>query len=142
MVFSDWGFKFKGGRMALKINIIVKEPGIFVVTLYGPLDTTTYAALEKQIEPLLVLSTKVIILNMEGVNYISSMGIGTLFKIKQAMMDNNGSLVVTNLQPQIQKVLETVKAMPEAIFTSYEEVDEYLTELQKKFLDKEHPPTI
>lgn len=128
--------------MSFKVKIDIKEPGIFLVSPYGPLDTTTYLTLEEQVEPLLISSTKVIILNMEGVNYISSMGIGTLFKIKKSMMENGGSLVVTNLQPQIKKVLDTVKAMPEAIFTSYEEVDEYLTELQKKFLEKDNPPAI
>ena len=123
--------------MSFKVTIEKKDTGVFMVKLSGPLDTETHLVFEGEIKNILVDSTKAVILNMEGVNYISSMGIGSLFKLSNAMKKLKGSLLLINLQPQIKKVLDTVKAMPEAIFTSVEEADNYLNEIQKKFLDQD-----
>lgn len=118
--------------MPFQVEINKKEEGVFTVGLWGPLDTTTYTLFEKDLEPILVPSTKAIILNMHGVNYISSLGIGSIFKVRKFLKDNNGTLLLTDLQPQIQRVFETVKALPEAIFTSIEEADAYLNEIQRR----------
>src|SRR5437867_8606290 len=118
--------------MTLKVAVNEKEPGVFTVTLWGPLDTTTYESFEKEIQPVLVPTTKAILLNMEGVNYISSLGIGSIFKLFNSLKALKGALLLTNLQPQIKKVFDTVKAMPEALFTSIQEADDYLNDLQKK----------
>lgn len=125
--------------MPLKVVINNREPGIFSVTLFGPLDTATYTTLEKEVKPILVDSTKAVILNMEGVNYISSMGIGAVFNLRKSVQDIRGTLVITNLQPQVKKVFDTVKALPEAIFKSIEEADVYLNEIQRKVLEKDKP---
>ena len=125
--------------MNLKVVINKKEAGIFQVTLFGPLDTLTYSVMEKEIEYILGPTTKAIILNMEGVNYISSMGIGSVFKLAKTLKSYKGALLITNLQPQIKKVFDTVKALPEAIFSSVEEADEYLNEIQKKAMEQDNP---
>jgi len=125
-----------------KVVINSKEPGIFIVSLFGSLDTTTHESFEKEVEPLLTESTKAIVLNMEGVTYVSSLGIGAVFKVTNIINKLKGTLLLTNLQPQIKKVFETVKALPESIFTSIEEVDEYLTEIQKKALRKDKPSSL
>ena len=45
---------------------------------------------------------------------------------------------MVNLQPQIKKVFDIVKALPEQqIFTSIEEMDNYLKEIQRKVKDGE-----
>lgn len=119
--------------MKFYVNIKEKKSGVFVVSLLGHLDTNTAALLEKQIEPILKKSPRGVILNMEGVSYISSMGIGAVFKIKKTVKENRGTLLIINLQPQIKKVFETVKALPEEIFSSIEEADEYLNAIQQNF---------
>jgi len=123
--------------MDLRVHIKEKSVGSFVVSLSGSLDTNTYLTLENNINKILLKTTRVIIFNMEGVNYISSMGIGALFKIVKTMQDQGGEVLLTNLQPQIQKVFETVKALPRSLFKDFSEVDAYLDEVQKKFLDEE-----
>jgi hypothetical protein len=46
--------------------------------------------------------------------------------------------MMINLQPQVAKVFEIVKALPDFnIFTSAEEADEYLFNIQKKMEEKE-----
>ena len=125
--------------MKLRIVIVDREPGVYKVSLYGPLDAATYAEFEEEIAPVLNKATKAIILNMEGVNYISSMGLGAIFKITNLMHAQNGALLLTNLQPQIKKVFDTVKALPENIFVNLDEADEYLNAIQKKALERDKP---
>ena len=125
--------------MSLDVDIQRKEAGVFNVSLRGPLDNSTYSLLEKELKPFLEKLLKVIILNMEGVNYISSMGIGTIFKIAKAVKDNQGTFLIINLQPQIKKVFDTVKVLPEAIFRNIEEADAYINEIQKRALEKDKP---
>jgi anti-anti-sigma factor len=125
--------------MSLKVNIARKEPGIFIVSLTGPLDAETHLYFESQIEPIMLPATKVIILNMEGVNYISSLGIGTVFELTNRLKKNNGDLLFTNMQPQIQKVFDIVKASPDSIFKSLEEADEYLNAIQRKYTEDDNP---
>jgi len=46
---------------------------------------------------------------------------------------HDGTLLASNLQPQVQKVFDIVKAMPSVnVFTSIRELDEYLDVIQKK----------
>ncbi|MNC95932.1 hypothetical protein D3C83_131680 [compost metagenome] len=53
------------------------------------------------------------------------------------MHNQGGEVLLTNLQPQIQKVFETVKALPPSLFKNYTEIDNYLEAIQKKFLEDE-----
>ena len=121
--------------MAFKVIINPKEPGIFMVTVVGSLDSNTHAIFEKEIKYILVPTTQAVIIDMQGVDYISSLGIGVIFKITKLLNDQKATLLLTNLQPQIKKVMETVRALPESIFTSLEEADEYLRTIQKKTLE-------
>jgi anti-sigma B factor antagonist len=125
--------------MSLEVSIHRKEEGVFTVSCFGSIDTTTYMILDKEITPILVATTKVIIFNMEGVNYISSMGLGVIFKAKKILEQNKGRLIMANLQPQVRNVFDIIKALPaQAIFTSMEEADAYLMEIQKKNIEKKN----
>lgn len=119
--------------MEFYVGIKEKEPKVFTVSILGPLDTNTHLLLEEKIKPILAESPRVIILNLESVNYISSMGVGVIFKIKKILKQNKGTLLIINPQPQIKKVFEIIKVLPDEIFSSIEEADEYLNEIQKNF---------
>ena len=122
--------------MPLKVKVSEKETGVFNVFAVGSIDTETSRDLDKAIATILKPSTKVIILDMEGVEYISSMGLGVIFKTKKVIEGNNGTLVLTSLKPNVRRVFETVKAIPSYVFENMEEADEHLdeilTRLQKK----------
>ena len=125
--------------MPLEVAINKKEEGVFTVSCFGYIDTTTYMILDKELAPILVPATRVIILNMEGVTYISSMGLGVIFKAKKIIEQYKGRLIMANLQPQVRNVFDIIKALPpQAIFTSMEEADAYLTEIQKKNIEKKN----
>lgn len=124
--------------MPLKVNLAKKEEGLFIVSCLGSIDSVTCPELEKRLEPLFVPSTRVLILNMDGVDYISSMGVSLVFKAKRAMDKYDGQFIMTNLKPQIKAVFEAVKALPTMrVFESVEEADEYLGSIQRKAIEKE-----
>ena len=119
--------------MPLTVDITRKPNGICVVKLYGRLDTTTYGRLESQLDPLLQASTKALIFDMAELSYISSMGLRTILAARKAIEGHGNTLVITNLQPQIAKVFEIAKALPnERVFSSVEEADRYLTAMQER----------
>ena len=118
--------------MSLNINIHEKSTGVYVINLSGTLDTITHTSLEKQIETLLHKSPNILILDMEKLDYISSMGLRVIAKAKKSLSMSNGSLMLVNLQPQITEVFDIIKALPkEQIFSNINELDDYLLTRQQ-----------
>jgi anti-anti-sigma factor len=119
--------------MPLSVTVTKRGEGVFVVSPVGSIDTSTYTELEEKVNPVLTPSTKAVVIDMKGVNYISSMGISVIFKIKKALEKTGGSFSMASLQPQIKKVFEIIKAVPLVnVFSSVDELDAYLNEIQRK----------
>lgn len=117
----------------LKVRITTKSSTTFLIELAGPLDASTVPDFRKKTERLLVPGTKFIGLDMRGVNYISSLGIGEIFKLRRFANANQARLAITNLQPAVDKVLKAVDALPPGVmFKSLEEMDAYLNSLQNE----------
>ena len=128
--------------MALKVNVEKRKEDIYVVKANGHIDTDTYLQFDEKIKPMLNASTKALILDMTDVSYISSAGLTVIFNAKKVIEENKGNFIVTNLQPQIKKVFDIVRALPkESVFVSMEEVDSYLDNIQQSEIEKiENPP--
>ncbi len=107
------------------------------VLVSGKLDTHSYAELDRQLAPLLAAgAVKTLVLDLDQLAYISSAGIRSIFKARKAMAARGGKLLVVNLQPQIQKVFDIVKAVPVGdVFASAAELDAYLDAMQRKVLE-------
>ena len=119
--------------MPLKVKSNIKRPGVIVVSPIGSLDATTYSILEERIDQILTSPPDVIIFDMEFTDYISSRGIRVLLKTKKAMKAANGRMVFMNLQPQIRKVFDILRAIPTLkVFANIQELDQYLDLMQKK----------
>ena len=59
-----------------------------------------------------------------------------LFKASKALKNKGGHFGLMHLQPQIQKVLDIVKALPAVhIFKNEQEMDDYLDIMQKQVVD-------
>lgn len=108
----------------------------FTCRIAGQLDTHTYQHADAALEPLLAdPAVQLLVLDLEGLEYISSAGLRTVFKARKALSARGGKLLVANLQPQIRKVFDLVKAVPfSEIFRSTEEADAYLDAMQKRVL--------
>ncbi len=122
--------------MSLKVISKKKSMGVFIVTPEGSLDTITYPILEEKLDLLQNTSPVMIIFDLEKLDYISSMGIRVIAKVKKSLKEHGGKVVLLNLQPQIRKVFDIIKVLPsEQIFESIEEMDNYLDCMQKKTME-------
>jgi anti-anti-sigma factor len=122
----------------LKIHIYEPKGDSRRVALIGRLDTHTYDELDRQLAPILSSSVRALVFDLAELEYISSAGIRSIFKARKAIEGRGGQVLVSNLQPQIQKVFDIVKAVPlNSIFSSTEEADSYLDLMQKRVVQKE-----
>lgn len=123
--------------MSLSIQIQPRVDRTQYVMLAGRLDTQSFAQLDEHLAPLLQSPPHayVLVLELSGLDYISSAGIRSIFKARKALSPGGGKVLVVNPQPQIQKVFDLVKAVPmNEIFTSTAEADAYLDAMQRKVL--------
>ncbi|WP_454832589.1 STAS domain-containing protein [Pseudoxanthomonas wuyuanensis] len=124
--------------MSLDIQIHPAANGSQRVSLGGRLDTHTYEDLDVAIAPLLNPQLRSLVLDLSGLEYISSAGIRSIFKARKGLIGHGGKVLVVNPQPQIQKVFDVVKAVPlNDIFSSTAEADAYLDAMQRKVLQGE-----
>ena len=122
--------------MALLIDINHKTDELWEVSLTGSLDTDTAIQLEKELAQIFVPDSKKLLFNMSGLEYVSSAGIRIIAMASKKMKENSGTIAMTRLQPQIEKVFEIVKALPNfGVFKDEAEADAYFDLMQKKVLD-------
>ena len=118
--------------MSLDIKINERERGVFVVSPTGLIDSDTYFELENKVDSILSSHPNVIVFDMQGVNYISSAGLGVILKAKKILSENAGNLCMVNLTKNVKKVFDMINALPEQdIFASVEELDSYLGHIQR-----------
>ena len=124
--------------MKLKIRVKQTKPGIVTISPVGTIDTETSLTLDKEICRILSAATKTLVIDMEGVEYITSMGIGIIAKAKSSLSRNGGDIAIINLQPQVRKVFEIIRLLPTLnVFASLEELDEYLEKVQRRMIGGE-----
>jgi len=111
----------------------------YTCRIAGQLDTHTYQRADALLEPLLAdPAVQLLVLDLSGLEYISSAGLRTVFKARKALGARGGKVLVANPQPQIRKVFDLVKAVPfSEIFSSMAEADAYLDAMQKRVLSGE-----
>jgi len=123
--------------MSLTVTLDERAPGIHVVSPIGSIDTMNYMTLQEEIVSVLNKSPKVIILDLKDLDYITSSGLGVIIKTRKIMKNNYGQVFLVNLQPQIEKVFEIIKALPDQrIFENTEELDSYLDRMQKEVINE------
>jgi anti-anti-sigma factor len=119
--------------MSLQVSHTEDRPGVFVVSPVGSIDSDTESILGDEFNGIFQGNPTQLVLNMAEVKYISSAGVRVILKAKKEIKKLDGTLSFINLQPQIKKVFEILNALPSfTIFTSEEEMDDYLDAMQKK----------
>jgi anti-anti-sigma factor len=124
--------------MLLDIKVIKKRDFAYTVELKGLLDTETHGELEEELKEIINKETKAVVLDMGGLTYISSAGIGTVMWAKKALSSKGASFAMTNLKPQIKKVFEAMRIMPVVdILANAEEADKYIDQIIKDETEKQ-----
>lgn len=120
--------------MALELSVYRKEDeNVVIIKMKGQLDTETHTQLLDKAKQLITKSVTGMILDLEGLEYVSSMGISAILMIRKMFEEKNASFVMVNMPVQIVKVFEIVQALPDVrIFESMEEADRYFMEIQQR----------
>ncbi len=119
--------------MSLSFNRSVKSPGVMILSVGGSLDANTSSELQTEVTSLLSNSPRGLIFDFELLDFISSAGIRVVLMAQKELKSKGGTVMMVNLQPQIRKVFDIIKALPEAaVFSSIEELDTYLAHMQDK----------
>jgi anti-anti-sigma factor len=127
--------------MHLQIDVKPREEGQYLVSLSGRLDSDTVHPCAQRLDELLKESVRMLVFDMAALQFISSMGIRLILNARKKIETYGGSLVMTNLQPQIEKVFDIAQVLPKAnIFASVEEADAYYAAMQKRVLDEQKKP--
>ncbi|MBU1234261.1 MAG: STAS domain-containing protein, partial [Proteobacteria bacterium] len=112
--------------MSLQIHYQQKAADVVTVFLSGSLDSNTHALFETELQTILTEypTLKLLVLDFDSLDYISSAGIRVTLSAKKKLKALGGQLGLLNLQPQIQKVFDIIKALPSfQIFDSTAELD-------------------
>ena len=89
----------------LRTNLC-KIEGVTILTIEGRLDTANANEFNIDIQPLLTDSTPNIIINCEGLTYISSSGLRSLIVLQKSVMLHQGSLTLEAMRPDIKKIFD------------------------------------
>jgi anti-sigma B factor antagonist len=83
--------------------------GVALLALKGELDAHTSPDLENAIADLFKNSTVKIILDLQGVSYVSSQGIGVLISALSQAHDRKGGIVLMRPGTMVKEVLEMLE---------------------------------
>ena len=124
--------------MSLEIVITPEANNGKRISIAGSLDSNTAPELQQSIDTELNDSVSATILDFKNLDFLSSAGLRVIFKTKKQMDNSGGKFLMVNLQPQIKKVFEIIKALDGMnVFKDQAEMDEYLTAMQDKVKDGE-----
>ena len=124
--------------MSLEIVITPEADNGKRIAISGSLDSNTAPELQQSIDTELNDSISITIIDFRSLDFLSSAGLRVIFKTKKFMDNSGGEFLLVNLQPQIKKVFEIIKALDGmSVFKDQEEMDEYLSDMQDKIKDDE-----
>jgi len=123
---------------SLRIRSRETRPGHFELTLEGRLDSAAADRLEEVVDTIVEGRARKILLDMAGVSFIASRGIGVVIGTYKRLRSAGGELAMSNLQAPVQKVFSITAALPqESIFTGEEEADSYFEAIQRQVREKD-----
>jgi anti-sigma B factor antagonist len=117
--------------MALNVRVEDRQGLNRTMYLEGRLDSLTAPQFDTELDGVLGMPMKVLVLDLSKLDYISSAGIRSMFRAQKTMRARGGKTLIVNPQPAVKKVFEIVKAVDlKTVFASVRELDEYLDSLQ------------
>jgi anti-anti-sigma factor len=117
----------------MSLKIVEEKSDPLTIALVGRLDTHTAPDLDQALDGFLTRpGIERLIFNLSQLDYLSSAGIRCFIRARKAIEPAGGKVAIVNPQAPVRKVLDIVKAVPQGIFASIEELDEYLDEMQRQ----------
>ena len=94
---------------------VERDPGrsVIRIALTGALNTDTSPGFEVILEEVVNEAAQLTVLDMKELDYISSAGLRVIFKAAKKVKLGGRRLAAANRKPQIDKVFEILKALPD-----------------------------
>lgn len=99
-----------------------REPGATIVRLSGEVDLRTSPQLRGLFLELLDEQPTRIILDLSGVGYVDSSGVGTMVELKRRAMRDNADVVLVGMQTRVRSLFEITRL--DKFFTITDDLDE------------------
>jgi anti-sigma B factor antagonist len=101
---------------------VTERDGFAVLAVSGEVDVATVPRLREQLHGLVAQGSNQIIVDLDGVDFLDSTGLGVLVGALKWVRSNNGDLHLICTQPRIRKVFEVTGLTK--VFSLYDSVDE------------------
>ena len=88
----------------MDIKISGLEESVVTVSFIGRFDTTSFISVNEQIEPVLEVAEKTIVLDCSELTYISSSGLRSFLTIRKASQAKGGRVVIKGMNDTIRSV--------------------------------------
>jgi anti-sigma B factor antagonist len=105
------------------------NPEVSVLSVQGYVDTTTSAELEESLKRLLKKGRFNIVIDLGGVNYISSAGWGIFISEIKSIRENGGDLKLASMVADVYEVFELLEF--QTILENYDTTDEAVKSFEK-----------
>ena len=102
---------------------------VTVIALSGYLDAHTVADFDRHVDEIIGAGTVKIVLDLQGLSYISSAGIGALMGLSQRLKKSDGDLVLLQPTSKVFKILDLLGFT--RIFTLCDSEDEACAAFQQ-----------
>jgi anti-sigma B factor antagonist len=96
----------------IKLAVTVEKPGISTVTIQGELDLYSTSDVKIIVQDCLNNRNPKLLMDLTGLEYLDSSGVGLLISIIQTIKQKSGALRVIGLHGSPKLVLEMCKILP------------------------------
>ncbi|HOE62799.1 MAG TPA: STAS domain-containing protein [Candidatus Sumerlaeota bacterium] len=90
----------------LHVRVEITNQRYTIIELTGFLDAHTVNAFENRIEEIVSSGQRQIVIDLKGLNYISSAGIGALMALTQRLRKESGNMVLLQPNEKVFKILD------------------------------------
>lgn len=113
--------------MALEVKTLESKPDLAIVLLKGRLDVYYSSEIENELEQLIQGGKKNLILNLSGIEYLSSSGLRIFIAVSRKLKEINGQLKLVKLNETAKKIFKIVELID--MFDIYETEEEAIKTL-------------
>jgi anti-anti-sigma factor len=92
----------------VRFDVVDLGPSALKLVLVGRLDATTVGLVETSFTATIAAANKSAVLDMTGLQFLSSLGIRLLLSVTRVVARRGGKLVLFGVQPMVAEVLEAM----------------------------------
>lgn len=98
--------------MILSVSSTEVSPTVHILHLNGMLSAVTYQGLEKELQRLVAEGVKLIVLDLQGLEFLGSTGIRVLLQTLKTLRTQGGDVRTLQVPKAIQDVFDLVQLFP------------------------------